>query len=113
MLIPIPPRGPDIWTLDKVAELLEDVRTVNPSLMAWAFLNRADASGTDNQDAMQIITDTPGIDLIPPKIGDRKAFPNAHTQGLSVIEVKPNDPKAIKELEELYQYCFSTNMVLN
>ena len=109
MLIPIPPRGPDIWTLDKVAELLEDVRTVNPSLRAWAFLNRADSSGTDNQDAMQIITDTPGIDLIPPKIGDRKAFPNAHTQGLSVIEMKPNDSKAVNELEEMYQYCFSTN----
>lgn len=113
VLIPLPPRGPDIWTLDKVAALLEEVRTVNPSLLAWAFLNRADASGTDNQDAMKIITDTPGVDLIPPCIGDRKAFPNAHTQGLSVIEVKPHSPKAIKELEELYQYCFSTDIVLN
>jgi chromosome partitioning protein len=113
VLVPLPPRSPDIWTLEKVVELLEEVRTVNPSLTAWVFLNRADASGTDNQAAMQIITDTPGIDLIPPKIGDRKAFPNAHTQGLSVIEVKPNDPKAIVELEELYQYCFSTNMILN
>jgi chromosome partitioning protein len=109
VLIPLPPRGPDIWTLEKVADLLDEVRTVNPNLLAWAFLNRADPSGTDNQDAMQIISDTPGIDLILPQIGDRKAFPNAHTQGLSVIENKPRDPKAIAELEGLYQYCFSTN----
>jgi chromosome partitioning protein len=109
VLIPLPPRGPDIWTLEKVADLLDEVRTVNPSLVAWAFLNRADASGTDNQAAMQIISDTPGIDLIPPQIGDRKAFPNAHTQGLSAIENKPSDPKAIAELEELYQYYFRTN----
>jgi chromosome partitioning protein len=108
VLIPLPPRGPDIWTLEKVADLLDEVRTVNPNLLAWAFLNRADPGGTDNQDAMQIISDTPGIDLIPPQIGDRKAFPNAHTQGLSVTENKPRDPKAIAELEALYQYCFST-----
>jgi chromosome partitioning protein len=113
VLLPLPPRGPDIWTLDKVAELLEEVRTVNPSLLAWAFLNRADASGTDNQDAMQMISDTPGIELIPPRIGDRKAFPNAHTQGLSVMEVKPPSQKAVKELEELYQYCFDSDTVLN
>jgi chromosome partitioning protein len=111
VLLPLPPRGPDIWTLDKVAELLEEVRTVNPDLVAWAFLNRADAGGTDNQDAMQMIADTPGIELIAPRVGDRKAFPNAHTQGLSAIESKPRDPKAVKELEELYQYCFSTQLI--
>ncbi len=112
ILLPLPPRGPDVWTLDKVAELLEEVRTVNPELKAWAFLNRADAGGTDNQDAMQMISDTPGIELITPCVGDRKAFPNAHTQGLSVTEVKPRNQKAVKELEELYQHCFSTKVIL-
>jgi chromosome partitioning protein len=112
ILLPLPPRGPDVWTLDKVAELLEEVRTVNPELKAWAFLNRSDAGGTDNQDAMQMISDTPGIELIAPCVGDRKAFPNAHTQGLSVTEVKPRNQKAVKELEELYQHCFSTKVIL-
>lgn len=111
LLLPMPPRGPDIWTLDKVAELLEEVRTVNLDLKAWAFLNRADAIGRDNEEAMQIIQDTPGIELITPRFGDRKAFPNAHTQGLSVTEIKPRDPKAVKELEELYQYCFGTKII--
>jgi chromosome partitioning protein len=111
ILLPLPPRGPDIWTLDKVAELLEEVRTVNPNLQAWAFLNRADPGGTDNQDAMQMISNTEGIQLITQCLGDRKAFPNAHTQGLSVTEVKPRDRKAVKELEALYEYCFSTNIV--
>ncbi|WP_193199566.1 hypothetical protein [Nostoc sp. MG11] len=30
---------------------------------------------------------------------DRKSFPNAHTQGLAVTELKPRDPKAVQELE--------------
>jgi chromosome partitioning protein len=111
VLLPLPPRGPDIWTLEKVSELLAEVRTVNPNLQAWAFLNRADPGGTDNRDAMQMISDTDGIELITPRVGDRKAFPNAHTQGLSVTEVKPRDRKAVKELEELYEYCFSTKII--
>jgi chromosome partitioning protein len=111
LLLPIPPRGPDIWTLDKVSALLEEVRTINPNLRAWVFLNRADAQGRDNDEAMAIIKDTPGLELIPPRLGDRKAFPNAHTQGLAVTELKPRDAKAIQELEELYQYCFSTKTV--
>lgn len=111
VLLPIPPRGPDIWTLEKVAALLEDVRTVNPELKAWAFLNRADASGGDNEEAMTIIEETPGIELIPARLGDRKSFPNAHTQGLAVTELKPRDQKAVQELEVLYQYCFSTKIV--
>jgi chromosome partitioning protein len=41
VLLPLPPRGPDIWTLDKVAELLEEVRTVNPDLVAWDRINRS------------------------------------------------------------------------
>ena len=49
VLLPLPPRGPDIWTLGKVSDLLDEVRTVNPTLVAWAFLNRADAGGTDNR----------------------------------------------------------------
>ncbi|MHC5861351.1 AAA family ATPase [Nostoc sp.] len=113
VLLPMPPRGPDIWTLEKVAALLDEVRTVNPDLKAWAFLNRADASGRDNEDAMQIIQETPGVDLIPPRLGDRKSFPNAHTQGLAVTELKPRDPKAVQELEALYQYCFGTKIVSN
>jgi chromosome partitioning protein len=87
-LHPLPPRGPDVWTLDKVSELVEEVRTVNPELKAWAFLNRADPVGHDNEDATTLIRETPGLELIIPRLGDRKAFPNAHTQGLAVFELR-------------------------
>lgn len=108
VLLPMPPRGPDIWTLDLVADLIEEVRTVNPGLKAWAFINKADPQGSDNDQAKDFIEETLGIDFISPRLGDRKAFPNAHTQGLGVVEYKPRDKKATKELEELYQFCFST-----
>lgn len=108
VLLPMPPRGPDIWTLDQVAELIEEVRTVNADLRAWAFINKADSQGSDNAQAKEFIEETAGIDFIAPRLGDRKVFPNAHTHGLGVVEFKPKDKKAVKELEELYQFCFST-----
>jgi chromosome partitioning protein len=111
VLLPTPPRGPDVWTLDKVAALIEEVRAVNPALRAWAFLNRADPIGRDNEDAARIIAETPGIELIDARVGNRKAFPAAHTQGLAVTEMVPSDPKAIDELDQLYSYCFSTKSV--
>ncbi len=106
LLLPLPPRGPDVWTLDKVAALLDEVRTVNEKLKAWVFLNRADAIGKDNEAAADIVADTEGMELIAPRIGDRKAFPNAHTQGLSVLELRPRDPKAVQELEGLFTMIF-------
>jgi chromosome partitioning protein len=111
VLLPTPPRGPDVWTLDKVAALIEEVRAVNPTLRAWAFLNRADPIGRDNDDAARIIAETPGIELIEARLGNRKAFPAAHTQGLAVTEMTPSDPKAIGELDQLYSYCFGTKFV--
>src|SRR4051812_13344919 len=104
-------KGPDVWTLDKVAALIEEVRAVNPALRAWAFLNRADPIGRDNEDAARIIAETPGIELIDARVGNRKAFPAAHTQGLAVTEMVPSDPKANGELDQLYSYCFSTKSV--
>lgn len=108
VLIPFPPRGPDIWTLDIVVELLEEIRTVNPELDAQAFVNRADPRGTETQDAIDFIQEAEGIKYLDAPIGDRKAFPSAHTDGLCVFEFKRKDRKAITELKRLYQYCFST-----
>lgn len=114
VLIPFPPRGPDIWTLEGdgqsgvgLLDLLEEVRSVNDELKAWAFINRADSNGTDNKAAADIIKEANGIELIKPRLGDRKAFPNAHTDGLAVFEAKSKNSKAIAELSVLHRYCFS------
>ena len=45
LLIPFLPRSFDVWTLEKMAALIEDMRLANPQLIAYAFLNRADPCG--------------------------------------------------------------------
>ena len=37
-LVPFAPRSFDVWTLDKVAELIEEARSINPDLRALAFI---------------------------------------------------------------------------
>ena len=41
-LVPFVPRSFDVWTLERVVKLLEEMRPANPALRAFAFLNRAD-----------------------------------------------------------------------
>jgi chromosome partitioning protein len=58
----------------------------------------ADAQGRDNADAMDVLRSVEGIEALGCTIGRRKAFPNAFSAGLSVVEQVPRDAKAFDEL---------------
>jgi len=108
LLVPFVPRSFDVWTLEKVSELVGEMRTANPQLKAYAFINRADPAGRDNDEAASIIQDTAELEFIDCPLGSRKAFSNAAALGLGVVESKPIDPKAVGEIETLYKYLFDT-----
>ena len=101
LLVPFVPRSFDIWTLEQVATLVEEVRAVNPSLLAFAFLNRADPRGPDNAAAAAAIADTPGLDFLDSPLGSRKAFGNAAAAGLAVTELDSGS-KAADEMAAFY-----------
>lgn len=106
LLIPFVPRSFDLWSLEKAAALVDEMRTVNPELRAHCFLNRSDPRGTDNADAAEILRETDTVAFLDTPLGSRKAFSNAAAQGLAVTELKPRDPKAVDELEALYNAVF-------
>jgi chromosome partitioning protein len=106
LLLPFNPRSLDIWTLENVEKLLEDIRTINPELLAVSFLNRADPVGSDNQDTRDILAEVPGIEFSGIAIVNRKAFGKAVSSGLSVIELGISDAKATREIPALYKYIF-------
>lgn len=106
LLVPFVPRSFDVWTLEKVSQLVAEMRAANPELAAYAFINRADPRGQDNAEAEEVIRDTQELTLIETPIGARKAFGNAAAQGLSVIELKPQDAKATDEVMMLYRHLF-------
>ena len=104
LLVPFVPRSFDVWTLNTVSELITEMRAGNPTLTAYAFLNRADPRGLDNNEAENVIRETPELTLIPTRLGTRKAFGNAAAQGLAVTELRSQDTKATEEIMALYRH---------
>jgi chromosome partitioning protein len=104
-LVPFVPRSFDVWTLERVAKLIEEMRPANPALRAYAFLNRADSGGNDNTDASDYLRDAKSIEFIDVPLGGRKAFSNAASEGKGVSELKRKDPKAEAEIRALYAFC--------
>ena len=100
-LVPFQPRSFDVWTLDKVASLIGEAKSFNESLRAFALLNCADSSGPDNIAAAVSLSEHPEIAFLNSPINRRKAFPNANSIGLSVLEANPIDKKAVGELTRL------------
>ena len=106
LLVPFVPRSFDVWTLEKVGELVGEMRVANPDLKAYVFINRADPSGRDNDEAADVLQETEGLEFIRTAIGTRKAFGNAAAQGLAVSELKPQDAKASQEMQTLHRYLY-------
>lgn len=110
LLIPFQPRSFDVWSLSQIAVLIDEARAVRDGLCAYAILNCADSgeNSTDNTEAAEAVADFPQIELLATPLRRRKAYANAAGQGLSVLEYKPVDRKAVDELnaliEALYEY---------
>jgi chromosome partitioning protein len=105
-LVPFIPRSFDVWSLEPVSHMIGEARAFNPTLRALAFINRADSTGSENEEAAAYIREATELQFLPTPIGYRKAFGKAAAQGLSVVELKPSDPKAIEEITALFNGVF-------
>jgi chromosome partitioning protein len=108
LLVPFQPRSYDVWALDDIAGLVDEARSVRDGLRAYAVLNCADPgeTSTDNIEAAAAVADVPQFEYLPTPLRRRKAYSNAAGQGLSVLELKPSDKKAIDELNSLIIQLF-------
>jgi chromosome partitioning protein len=103
-IIPFKPRSFDVWTIGSVIKLIEEIRTVNEKLESFYLINQADSRGQDNASAMEILAESNQLKQIPVTIGYRKAFSNAASEGLGVIELSKSDRKSIEEMHELHRF---------
>ena len=108
LIVPFVPRSFDVWTLERVARLVEEMRAANSRLQAYVFINRTDPQGRDNDEAAELLREAGGLEYLDTPIGARKAFGNAASQGLAVTELKQQDPKATQEMSALFRYLFDT-----
>lgn len=106
-LAPFAPKSFDIWTLDQVDGLIKEMQIANPELTPVAVLNRLDNNKKDRVEAKQIIEESGTFQVLSSSLRERKAFSNAAADGLSVVEYKPYNQKAIEELESLVDEIMS------
>ncbi len=106
-IVPFQPRSFDVWTVGSVTSIVNEIKTVNPKLKTFFFINRGDATGSDNEGASEILKEDPNIHFIPIVIGQRKSFAHAAAEGLGVNEMLLKDKKAVNEIEQLKNYIFN------
>ena len=106
LIVPFVPRSFDLWTLDKVSSIVNEIQQINPSLHSYTFLNKADSRGDDNEDAQAMMKENDNLTTLPVIICNRKAFGNAAAEGKAVNELKIIDKKAVLEIENLYRCVF-------
>lgn len=109
-LVPFKPRSLDIWTLGDIKAMIAEMRPANPKLKVFAVINQADSKGSDNEDTLSILKECEEIKCLNMTIGSRKAFANAASDGLGVIEMKNADKKAISEIQELSEFIYNLSM---
>lgn len=101
LIIPVLPRSFDIWAIAEISKLIEEAKIVNDNLRSFCVLNLADSQGRDNDDTEEYLADFKQIEVLPVRIGRRKAFPNAASNGKSVLECSAKiDEKATRELND-------------
>jgi chromosome partitioning protein len=99
LIIPLAPRSFDLWSIDQMEELIEEVDGMRDGLDVYCILNMADYQGADNQETLDLLAEYPRFKVVKSTIARRKSWANAASSGLGIIEYKPADKKAISEFE--------------
>jgi hypothetical protein len=82
--------------------MIAEAHVINSTMQICICLNQADSRGKDNADAHHILEEVNSLTSIS-YIGNRKAFPNASSEGLAVCELIKQDKKATEEISNLYK----------
>lgn len=111
-LTPFRPCWVETKTIEDLDPTLEVIKGLNPKIKFIGVVNQANASGKDNDKALENIKSSPHLICYEGLIGERKVFSRAFEQGLSVVEVLVKKPsvgleKSQKEIKELYEYVFN------
>ena len=126
LLMPIPPRSVDEWALAGMVDLVREAREmINPELQSFILVNMADPQGSDNEAVKAAIRDDyltgaedaqdveawtdPNIRILDPVIVNRKPFANAFGAGLSIVEYRPADKKAVDELLDVIDAVYTSD----
>ncbi len=106
MYVPIKASQFDLWTVERMNELIDQAKSFNRELRASALLSMAPTNPQINEaaEAEEMLREYEHLDLARTVIRERKAFRDAIVLGNGVIELDPAKAlKAAAEMEALAQ----------
>lgn len=109
LFVPLQASQFDVWTLERMNELVEQARALNPrDLQAHVIINRASPHPQvrEDEEAVDLLQDFEHLAYGDVVIHDRIAFRRSISKGLSVEEVRSPDAKAVAEIGELHNAIF-------
>ncbi len=106
LVVPLAPRSFDFWAITQLTRLFDEVESIRDLPKIYALVNMADATGSDNEEVIEALSEYPQIEVLQDVLIRRKAWPNAASKGLAVFEYTPKDNKANQELENLTKKIF-------
>lgn len=108
VVIPLQASQFDVWTLERMAELVDQAEGLNPQLEASVVINRASPNPVvgETNDARTYLEDFEHISLLSTVIRDRIAYRRAAAEGMAVNEMPKCDRKASAEIQLLYAEVF-------
>ena len=106
--IPIQASQFDMWTLDRMDELVATATGFNPDLQADVVITRASPNPqvTEVQEVIELMQEYDYLQIAETIIYERIAWRKSIREGRAVSELTPADPKATDELKRLYAEIF-------
>ena len=108
LFVPVQLSQFDIWTLVRMDELVDLAQRVNPKLQAFIVINRASTNPTVSEayETIKLFKDYKFLEFSGLVFKDRIAYRKAASLGLSVLELKPPDIKAVNEMKDFYMRVY-------
>jgi chromosome partitioning protein len=108
LFVPVQASQFDVWTLERMEELLGQVGAINPALEAQVFVNRASPHPQvrEAEEAEEIFEELQHLLFSEVVVHDRIAFRRAVSNGVAVAEADSADRKACREVQSLYDIVF-------
>lgn len=108
-IFPLRPSQFDLWTLGRLNTLVEEARDVNEKLEAFVVINQASTNPAvkEVEEAKELIKEFKNLIVFKSHICERISFRRAAILGMSVTEYKPDDSKAIDEINLFYNEVYN------
>ncbi len=104
-VFPIQPSQFDLYTIEKLNQIVETAKLINPELVAMVVLNRASTNPKSNRAsaARELIGEYEQLTVLENYVCERVVYSDSVKVGRVIAEYKPRNKMAIYEMQNLYE----------